>query len=201
MGNLVGGFFMLGFLGWMVFSPVPTEEDEFDGYVVDKRPLNRWAMVALIVVCMQILLGGLTSANFAATSCTTLPDCQGSWLPGPALGKALDMSRQQVIDEHGRAVGGAERTAIHKTHRLGALLALAVSLAAGFVALRSGSGFRTVGVIIVVLVVVEFSVGIAAVLTRLPIGLAVAHNSLAALLVLSLLLLLALNRVPRAIEQ
>jgi len=200
MGNLAGGFFMLGLLGWMVFNPVPTEDDEFEKYVVDNRRLNRWAMAALFVLSMQILLGGLTSASFAATSCKTLPDCQGSWLPGPALATAFDLSRQHVIDEHGRAVGGAERTAIHKIHRLGALFALAACLVAGIAALRAGARFRAVGVVIMVLVAAEFSVGIAAVLSQLPIGLAVAHNSLAALLLLSLLTLLALNRVPQGIE-
>lgn len=200
MGNLVGGFFMLGLLGWMVFNPVPAEDDEFEKYIVDNRPLNRWVMAALIVLCVQILLGGLTSASFAATSCKTLPDCQGSWLPGPALATALDLSRQHVIDEHGHAVGGAERTAIHKTHRLGALLTLAALLVTGIIALRASARFRTEAVIIIVLVIAEFSVGIAAILTQLPIGLAVAHNSLAALLLLSLLVLLARNRVPQQIE-
>lgn len=200
MGNLAGGFFMLGLLGWMVFNPVPTEDDEFEKYVVDNRRLNRWAMAALIVLCVQILLGGLTSANFAATSCQTLPDCQGSWLPGPALVTAFDLSRQHMIDEHGRAVGGMERTAVHKTHRLGGLLTLAALLVTAIMALRANARFRTEAVFIIVMVIAELGVGVAAIFTQLPIGLAVAHNSLAALLLLSLLVLLARNRVPQQIE-
>jgi cytochrome c oxidase assembly protein subunit 15 len=200
MGNLAGGFFMLGLLGWMVFSPVPTEEDDFEKYVVGNRPVNRWAMAALIILCAQIVLGGLTSANFAATACRTLPDCQGSWMPGSALMTAVDLSRQHVIDESGHAVGGSERKAIHKTHRLGALLTLATLLVAAIVALRSGNAFRRVAITIIVLVIAEFSVGIAAILTQLPIGLAVIHNSLAAFLLLSLIVLLVRNRIPGATE-
>jgi heme A synthase len=50
------------------------------------------------------------------------------------------------------------------------------------------------GMAIILLVLTEFSVGVAAILTRLPIGLAVAHNWLAGLLLLSLLGLTALSR-------
>jgi len=43
-------------------------------------------------------------------------------------------------------------------------------------------------------VLLEFSVGVASVLSGLPIGMAVAHNWLAGLLLLALLRLLALQR-------
>jgi heme A synthase len=47
-------------------------------------------------------------------------------------------------------------------------------------------------VLVLALVVAEFSVGVGAIVTRLPISIAVAHNWLAAMLVLGLLRLLAL---------
>ena len=50
------------------------------------------------------------------------------------------------------------------------------------------------GIAVVALVTLEFGVGVAAVVTSLPIGLAVAHNWLAALLLLGLTGLIALNR-------
>ncbi len=77
MGNLAGGFAMLGLLGWLVFSTGSRGHP----------PARVAALTTLAVValCLQILLGGFTSANFAATSCQTLPDCHGSWWPGPAL--------------------------------------------------------------------------------------------------------------------
>jgi cytochrome c oxidase assembly protein subunit 15 len=49
-------------------------------------------------------------------------------------------------------------------------------------------------VVITLLILLEFSVGIASVLSGLPIALAVAHNWLAALLLLSLLKLLSLQQ-------
>jgi cytochrome c oxidase assembly protein subunit 15 len=49
---------------------------------------------------------------------------------------------------------------------------------------------------LLLLIVTEFSVGVAAVFYELPIGLAVAHNWLAGLLLLTLLRLLSLHRSP-----
>ena len=76
MGNLVGGFSMLGLLGWMVFSPGSKGQHDTQ----DKAGTVKHMLIfAIIVLSMQIVLGGLTSANFAATACQTLPDCHGSW--------------------------------------------------------------------------------------------------------------------------
>ena len=201
MGNLVGGFGMLGLLGWMVFShgsktqarvqpkaksAAQIEAQENSGAV------KHMAIFAILVLSMQIVLGGLTSANFAATSCQTLPDCHGSWLPGGALLTAFDLSRQHEVTAMGQAIGGEERLAIHKAHRIGAVITLAVILLAALIALRTGARYRTTAIVILALVLLEFSVGIAAILTSLPISLAVAHNWLAGLLLLALLKLASL---------
>ena len=186
MGNLAGGFCMLALLGWMVFS---------NGRRVGYWPRIRWlAGAAATVLTVQILLGGLTSANFAATSCQTLPDCHGSYWPGPALSDALDLSREHQVTASGQAIGGEERLAIHKAHRLGALVTLLLTLAAAFAALTTDTRFRGTALVVLALVSAEFLIGVTAILTSLPIGLAVAHNWFAGLLVLALLKLLAMTR-------
>jgi cytochrome c oxidase assembly protein subunit 15 len=200
MGNLVGGFGMLGLLGWMVFSPgskvqpkaqpsvQPKVQPKVQPEAQDKAGAVKFmAILAIIVLSMQIVLGGLTSANFAATSCRTLPDCHGSWLPGSALFTAFDLSRRHEVTAMGQAIGGEERLAIHKAHRIGAVITLAVILLAALTALHAGARYRTTAIAILALVTLEFSVGIAAILTSLPISLAVAHNWLAGLILLALL--------------
>jgi cytochrome c oxidase assembly protein subunit 15 len=189
MGNLAGGFAMLGLLGWMVFSAADPGPGARRNTAV-----KNLVIVAIATLSLQILLGGLTSANFAATSCQTLPDCHGSWLPGSALMDAMDLSRQHEVTSMGQAIGGEERLAIHKAHRLGALLAFAMVLIAAITALRADQRYRLSGIIILVLLMIEFTVGVTAVLSSLPIGLAVAHNWLAGLLLLALFKLLALSR-------
>jgi cytochrome c oxidase assembly protein subunit 15 len=179
MGNLIGGFAMLGLLGWLVFSQRRTHTN-------DAR-VRLWTNLAIVMLAAQIVLGGLTSANFAATACQTLPDCHGSWLPGPALTTALDLSRDHQVTASGFAVGGPERADIHMLHRIGALVALVVILVAALAAIRGSQELRVAGWLLLLLVVFEFAIGLAAVVTRLPISIAVAHNWMAGMLMLSLL--------------
>jgi len=187
MGNLGGGFSMLGLLGWMVFRQ-PSANGETTKLL---RPLRTLAITAVIVLCLQILFGGLTSANFAASACQTLPDCHGSWLPGKDLGTAFDITQAHRMGESGRVLGGAERADIQKLHRLTAILVTALLITVAVVTLKAGSRYRKPGVLLMIVVLAEFTVGAAAIVTDLPIALAVAHNWLAAILLLSLLWIIA----------
>jgi cytochrome c oxidase assembly protein subunit 15 len=187
IGNLAGGFLMLGLLGWMVFS-----SSEGSGHSPGLARIL--TSLAIGVLALQILLGGLTSANFAATSCQTLPDCHGGWWPGNALMTAIDLGREHEVTDSGQVIGGEERLAIHKAHRLGSILTLLICIAAAVTAFRENPGYRTTAIVIITLVLAEFLIGISAILSSLPIGLAVAHNWFAGLLMLALLKLLALSR-------
>jgi cytochrome c oxidase assembly protein subunit 15 len=190
MGNLGGGFTMLGLLGWLTFR--------------DARPranapiaVRGWVVAALVGLFVQIGLGGLTSANFAASACQTLPDCHGSYLPGSNLGAAFDIGRPHEIGPTGLAIGGVERADIHKLHRIGAVVSAALILFAGALALKAQLYWAAA--IVLILITAEFAAGIAAVLTDIPISIAVTHNGLAAILLLSLLRLLALCRNRQAL--
>lgn len=183
MGNLVGGFAMLALLGWFVFRRAqPKCRIDFAN--------RRWVAAALLLLCGQIVLGGLTSANFAASACQTLPDCHGSYLPGENLGTAFDLSREHNIGPTGMALGGPERADIHMLHRIGAVVTAFACVFAGIFALRSGAGGNAA--LVIAIVIAEFGVGVASVLSDIPIEVAVAHNWLAAILLLALLRLLAL---------
>ncbi|NIP19028.1 MAG: heme A synthase [Xanthomonadales bacterium] len=192
MGNLVGGFAMLGLLGWLVFCLDPGAPRYTETRIEHIKPLT---VAAIVVLCLQILLGGLTSANFAANACQTLPHCQGGWLPDATLLGAFNVSDPHEISETGHAVGSFERVAIHRAHRLGAVLTLVFVLAAAINAALNIEVIRKAGVFILVVLGAQFVVGIASVMTGLPIALAVAHNGLSGLLLLGLLKLLAVSRV------
>jgi len=183
MGNLGGGFALLGLLGWMTFR---------DAKPSSNAPVSTktWTTAALVCLMIQIMTGGLTSANFAASACQTLPDCHGSYFPGSKLSVAFDLSRTHEIGPTGLAIGGSERADIHKLHRITAVITAATILIAGFSALRGGLGWNAK--LILLLVIAEFGVGIAAIVTDIPIGVATAHNGLAAMLLLGLLRLFAL---------
>ena len=190
MGILGGGFALVGLLGWIIFRDARPHANA-------SYKVRRWVVAALVLLCIQIALGGLTSANFAATACTSVPDCHGSWLPGSNLTAAFDLTRQHAVGPTGLALGGPERADIHKLHRLAAAVTLLSVLSAGGLAVAGRIGFTAVFVI--VLAALEFCLGVAAILLDLPIGIAVAHNLLAAILLLGLLRLHALCRNRQAL--
>ncbi|NIM69427.1 MAG: hypothetical protein GTN86_02270 [Xanthomonadales bacterium] len=194
MGNLAGGFAMVGLLGWLAFELGPRRPRYTDTHVRAIRPLVR---LGLALLCLQILLGGLTSVNFAATACPSLPHCEGQWFPDATLYGALRLDRARAVDATGHAIGGHERQAVHQAHRVGALLAAAALLAAVIAGLRGVTATRRVAVVILAVLVVEFAIGVVAVVTRLPIAVAVAHNALAAVLLLATIRLWVLTRRPR----
>lgn len=191
MGNLGGGFAMLALLAWAVFKKVrPTRPCP--------RHVRNWTIAAILLLLLQIGLGGLTSANFAASACPTLPNCNGQLLPGPGLSTAFDLSRSHTIGPDGLALGGAERPAIHQLHRLMAVAATIVIFVAALLALRAKQYLAAS--LVLALAAIEVGVGVAAILSSLPIGIAVAHNWLAAMLLLALLRLLALSKYPQALD-
>ena len=177
MGNLSGGFAMIGLFGLLVFQETDSGEHK------PRRLIN----AAIVMLCFQILLGGLTSANFAANACQTIPHCNGMWIPGTEVVAAFDLIRPVVVDEQGFVVGGNERYAIHQLHRLGALLTMGFVLTAGIGAIRRNPATATIGILVCIVVALEVLVGLAAVVTDLPINIALAHNWLAGLLLLALL--------------
>lgn len=191
MGNLGGGFAMLGLLGWLVLKK-PRDK------LRENAALRTWSLLALVLLCLQIGLGGLTSANFAASACRTLPDCHGSWLPGKDVVTAFDLTREHDIGTSGMVVGGAERAEIQKLHRLIAIATVIVVLFAASIAVRAGGDLRVVGYVAGSLVLLELIIGIASIASELPIALAVAHNAMAALLLLGLLKLVAESQAGTA---
>ena len=192
MGNLSGGFLMLGLLGWMLFREDRGKPKAGSESPQASVPAPLLFAAALLLVC-QILLGGLTSANFAATACQSLPDCHGGWLPGAEIWQAMDLSTDHEVTSSGQVIGGSERIAIHMAHRLGAVVTALVLLLTAVMSWKAGGSLRSAGFVMLLLVAAEFSIGIAAILSGLPIGLAVAHNWLAGLLLLAMLKIAALN--------
>lgn len=146
------------------------------------RPL---AVAAVIVVGLQIALGGWTSSNYAALACPDFPTCHGEWWPETDFSQGFNIAQQIGPNYLGGALEGDARTAIHLTHRIGAII---VTLLVGLLAIlawRAGSRRWAQGLLAVLCL--QVGLGIANVVMSLPLSIAVAHNAGAALLLLSLL--------------
>ncbi|WP_237059886.1 COX15/CtaA family protein [Microbulbifer sediminum] len=146
------------------------------------RPL---AIVAVVLVSLQIALGGWTSSNYAALACADFPTCHGEWWPAMDFQQGFNVAQHIGPNYLGGALENDARTAIHVTHRLGALVVSAIVLLLAALAWRAGSRRWAIGLACALLL--QVSLGIANVVMSLPLPVAVAHNAGAALLVLGLL--------------
>ncbi len=188
--HLLGGFATFSLL-WLLSlrlqnSPWSLASNSYRR-LVGLRPLI-W--LALIAVVVQIALGGWTSSNYAALACTDFPTCHGEWWPATDFQRAFNFAQSVGPNYLGGLLEGDARTAIHLSHRLGALVVTLVLLVLIVrlwqVPLRRA---RRLSGTIALLLVLQVSLGITNVLASLPLSVAVAHNAVGALLLLSLVTL------------
>jgi len=146
------------------------------------------AALALAVVVGQIALGGWVSSNYAALACPDFPQCQGQWQPSMDFGQAFSVHRELGQSADGGQISGAALTAIHWSHRLGALaVLLAVGALATMLLKTSDSRWRAWAALLLGLLGLQLGLGIANVLFSLPLALAVGHNLGAACLLTAVL--------------
>lgn len=185
--HLLGGMAIISLLYWLVLELLARTGEKS---VYRGTGLFPWALTGLAILIVQIFLGGWTSANYAALACPDFPGCQGRLWPEMNFHDAFVLWRGLGLDYEGGVLDGATRTAIHITHRIGAVVVL-ITLSA--VALRAvltkTRAIRKTGMIILVLLFIQMSLGIANVTLHLPLYIAVAHNGVATLLLLSVLTL------------
>lgn len=184
-GHLIGGMTVLGLLVWLWLrqtSPARTVAP-----VHDTRGLLWLARLGLVVVCAQIILGGWVSTNYAAVVCTDFPTCQGSYWPTMEFNHAFHMVRELGETPDGQMLNVASLTAIHMTHRLGALVVTAVLLLLA-ARLWRNPGTKALAIKVVAVLALQVTMGIGNVVMHLPLWLAVAHNGGAALLLVTLIL-------------
>ncbi|MDR2220841.1 MAG: COX15/CtaA family protein [Methylobacillus sp.] len=183
--HLLGGMTTLALLAWLAHRRFGSFPSRFGG---NYNALKPWARLGLIILAIQIFLGGWTSSNYAALACADFPLCQGALLPPTDFANAFHMIRELGQTADGAQIPFAALTAIHWMHRLGALVTL---LYLGWLAARTTRtpGLGELGGFIVILLLLQISLGISNVLFSLPLPVAVAHNAVAALLLVSLVVL------------
>jgi cytochrome c oxidase assembly protein subunit 15 len=183
--HLLGGMATLSLLLWLWLR----ERDQFGhAYYARADHLHRGALFGLVLVVVQIALGGWVSTNYAALACTDFPLCQGVWLPEMDFEHSFTLHRELGETASGDFLPMQALTAIHWVHRLMALVVF-VYLAWLVARLFRTPGYRGVGMLVGALLLIQVSLGISNVLLSLPIAVAVAHNAGAALLLGSLVLL------------
>ncbi len=182
--HLIGGLTTLGLLAWLTLTLVrPRPRIRVPGR------LPAIGLLALVLLCVQITLGGWTSTNYAALACPDFPTCQTQWWPEMDFAQGFRPWHGLGIDYEGGILDNPARTAIHMVHRMGAVV---VTLVLGGLALWSlGAGrpgaLRRAGGLLLGALALQIAIGIGIIHYSLPLSLATAHNAGAALLLLAVL--------------
>jgi len=182
--HLLGGMTTLALLTWIAhrhWGAIATQCRE----VANFRP---WIRGTLIILFLQVFLGGWTSSNYAALACTDFPTCHGVWVPDMDFGTAFHWVRDLGQSAEGKPLELAAFTAIQWVHRVGALVTFVYL---GFLGIRliSQPYMKKIGVVLIALLVAQVSMGIANLVLHLPLVLAVGHNMGAALLVITVVVM------------
>ena len=174
--HLAGGIAMLMLLAWIALRQMAPP-------AIAQAVRRKWrslSWVGLMLLLLQIMLGGWVSSNFAALACTGFPLCNGAWLPPMDFSYSFGQSGLQL---------SAERvTAIHWMHRAGALLVVAYLGWLSF-GIMTAQGLRNLGRAILGLALLQFALGILNVLSGLSLPVTVLHNAVAMLLLVALTIL------------
>jgi len=183
--HLLGGMTTLSLLLWLWLR----ERDQAShAYFARVDHLRGSVALGLVLVATQIALGGWVSTNYAALACTDFPLCQGVWAPPMDFEHGFTLQRELGETASGDLLPLTALTAIHWVHRV---MALIVTLYLGWLVLRllRTPGYAAIGLAVGGLLVLQVSLGISNVLLSLPLGVSVAHNAGAALLLASLVML------------
>lgn len=185
-GHLLGGFATITLL-FVLFQRLLDCRWDMRLSATRLKNLKVIAWVGLAAVVMQITLGGWTSANYAALACADFPLCHNELLPKADFKQGFNIFQSIGPNYLGGILDNHARTAIHLSHRLGALLVLAILsvLCVKLLVLKSAKTTR-MAVIILTVLSLQILLGIMNVILSLPLNVAVIHNAVGAILLMTL---------------
>lgn len=176
--HLVLGMSLLAVMTWLAarekrHAPVPAE-------AITGR---RWMVLGLIVLFLQLALGGWVSTNYAALACMDYPTCHGLWVPPMDFQQGYALLRDLGQQASGEPISQDALTAMHWTHRNFAFLVLALL---GGIAWRwrHTPGLRSPARLLLILLALQWLTGLTTIFFQWPLVIAVLHNGGAAGLVL-----------------
>lgn len=177
--HLLGGMTTLATLVWLASRQYASG--------VHLPRMQAFAMLGVFVLAAQIALGGWTSSNYAALACPDLPMCQAAWWPDMDFANAFHLLRELGQTADGGELPIQALTAIHLSHRIGAVLTFLYLGWLGSKLLKTG--LVVWGRVLLGLLLAQVTLGISNVIWGLPLAVAVAHNAGAALLLATLMVI------------
>ncbi|HBZ06988.1 COX15/CtaA family protein [Massilia haematophila] len=187
--HLLLGMALLAMLVWLggredylMKPPSPVRD------LAGLRSLRTLALVAAVVLVVQIALGGWVSTNYATLACDEFPLCDGKLVPEMDFEHGFTLWRELGKTAAGHYLQFSALVAIHWVHRNFAII---VTVVLGLAAWRAmgEAQLRKTGKMLGAVLLVQLFTGVATVYFDFPLAIAVLHNAGAALLVLTVTML------------
>lgn len=194
-GHLLGGFTTLSLLWWFYLK---SKEENISGLTKFEKVLpNFFIMGGVIVLILQIALGGWVSSNYAALACTGFPGCMmgGEFWPEMSFRDGFNFYLEFGRDYEFGHLDSPGRIAVHMAHRVGAVIVFLYLMTIAHFLFHRGKGtfLRRLSLILVGVLSLQVILGISNVIFHLPLKIAVAHNLVASLLLLTMLTIYRVN--------
>lgn len=191
--HLLGGMILLALMTWLA-----AREKTHAQLSLQAGRWRPWMAAGLVLLFVQIALGGWVSTNYAALACMDFPMCHGEWIPPMDLKNGYSLIRGLGMLPSGELISQSALTSIHWVHRNFAFLVFAYL---GILAwkMRAESGLRGPANLVLGLLAAQLITGLTTIFFQWPLLIAVLHNGGAAGLVLaSVTLLVRLSRDYRS---
>jgi cytochrome c oxidase assembly protein subunit 15 len=187
--HLIGGFLIFALL-WLLYLNSSYRHTGKNLAPRDKNFLLPWAVIAFVVVLLQIALGAWVSTNYASLSCPDFPFCEHGKTVVMQFASAFNIFSPPGINYEGGVLPEAARQTIQMTHRFGALVVTGYLLIFMLVTVPRLMRFPDLMQSlyqILALLCVQLCIGISNIIFKLPLVTALSHNLVAVLLLASVL--------------
>jgi cytochrome c oxidase assembly protein subunit 15 len=193
MGHLLGGFTTLCLL-FLLFLRLKQYRINTSDFSIKKY--SQFSLLGVVLLTVQIALGGWTSSNYAALSCVELPICQAGWQEQMNFENSFDLIPPKRDSYEFGHLTHDERVTVHVVHRFGAIvITLYLTWLLLNIYVKSQTLiFKRVVLVVALTLIIQVCLGVSNIWFSLPLSVAVGHNLVAACLMLTLITLTYLLR-------
>lgn len=182
--HLLGGMILLALMTWLA-----AREKLHQPLTVRALRWRPWMVLGVMLLFIQIALGGWVSTNYAALACMDFPKCHGVWVPPMDFEGGYSLIRGLGLLPSGEFISQSALTAIHWVHRNFAFVVFAY-LRILAVKMLADPGLRGPAKLVLALLLAQLLTGLTTIFFQWPLLIAVLHNGGAAGLVLACVTLL-----------
>lgn len=163
LGHLLTGLSILSVL-WWAYLDLPLQPPR--ATIHTRARSTPWLWLGLLIIAMQITLGGWVSTHYAGLACVDFPYCNGQLIPN------LQWNNLNT-----------DLVTIHMLHRFGAMVTATYLGILGLFLLRNTT-LRVYAISLLVLLASQLTLGILNIIWLRPVWLAMFHHAVAILLLL-----------------